>query len=222
MPQPLTPATFNRSNIVEIIMRAPLDEAVAVAVGRASTCWEYPDGMGGLAGVFDDHTAGDIVNALLARISAELAGEGARVRGADEAATLIPTLAMPTTVVERGQCPQRLRLEGTPQPSRCLLLEGGHDVHQNGNLRWRRDDATGEITGWMEREAYQVIGLGELLRAQPPIHLTLPHLPAEAASVPLPLPALEAEPDETLRATYKSTAEIEPPPQRPPHSPEAQ
>jgi hypothetical protein len=203
-PQPLTAQEINERSLVEIIMTAPLDQAVAIAVGRASTCWTDVDGSFGMAGVFDDRTAIEIVNALLARISAELAGAAAEARGEDTAKAMIPTLAFPTEAVERQQCPQVIRIEGHAQHSQCLLLEGHDgDEHQNGALRWRTD-TTGEITAWWDTAVYETVGLGDLLRSG--VHLTLPHLPADAVA------PLEAEPDITARITYKSRAEIEYPP----------
>lgn len=199
-PRPLTAEEINRFTLVEIIMRAPLDQAVAIAVGRASTCWTDLDGSFGMAGVFDDQTASQIVDALLARISAELAGSVAEARGEDRARAMIPTLAAPTEIHDRRQCGEMLRLEGHVQHSQCLLLEGHDGEHQNGNLHWR-SDSHGPVTAWWDTAAYEVAGLGELLRSG--VMLTLPHLPA-----------LEPEPDVTARITYKSTAEIEgfPPP----------
>jgi hypothetical protein len=201
-PQPLTAAEINDMSVVEIIMTAPLDQAVTIAVGRASTCWTDVDGSFGIVGVFDDATAIEIVNALLARISAELAGAVVDATGQDRAQAMIPTLAFPTEARDRQQCGERLRIEGHAQHSQCLLL-AGHDgeEHQNGNLRWRKDPATGEITAWWDTAVYETVGLGELLRSG--VYLTVPHLPADAVA------PLEAEPDETVRITYKSTAEIE-------------
>jgi hypothetical protein len=170
-PRPLTAREINQLDLVEIIMRAPLDQAVTIAVGRASTCWTpMPDG------VFDEQTANQIVNALLARINAELAVGYAEARDEDQARALIPTLAFPTEVRTRRQCPERLRLEGHPEPAQCLLLEGAHDEHQNGNLRWSRNEE-GEITAWFDTAVYEAVGLGDLLRSG--VHLTLPHLPAD-------------------------------------------
>lgn len=187
--RPLTAAQMSQLDLVETIMIAPLDQAVTVAVGRASTCWSKMDG----SGVFDDQTAIQIVNALLSRISAELAVESANAHGEDAVKALIPTISMPTGHTHWGQCPEAIRLEGTPVPSQCLLLEA-HDGtdHQNGNLRWRKDMDTGEITAWWDTQVYETVGLGDLLRSG--VHLTLPHLSVDSArgDVNTPLTPIEA------------------------------
>lgn len=196
-PRELTAAEIGRLDIVEIIMAAPLDQAIAMAVGRASTCWTDVDGTFGMTGVFDDATATRIVDAILTRITCELAAEAANARGEDRARALIPTVPPPAATTERGQCPELLRLEGAARPSRCLHLEGHDgDEHQNGNLRWRRDPATGEVAAWWDTQVYETVSLGELLRAEN-VHMTLPHLPAGAAA------PLESEPDTTARITFK-------------------
>jgi hypothetical protein len=165
--------------VIERIMSGPLDEAVRVAVGRAATCWNNTPGPLGWHSSFDEQTSEQIIAALLARIGAEVAVESARVRGDEEWRALIPTASPPARTVELGQCPRRLRLEGHTQHSQCLLLEDHDgDVHENGNLRWRHGPA-GEIDTWWHHDAYQVIGLGELLRSG--VSLTIPHLPAAAA-----------------------------------------
>lgn len=204
-PQPLTAAEINNMSLVEIIMTAPLDQAVDLAVGRASTCWRNADGEVDMQGVFDDQTASEIVNALLARINAELAGAVVEAKGEDRARAMIPTLAFPTEAHDRPQCPEVIRLEGQSAHSQCLMLEGhpGQE-HQNGNLRWRTDTATGQVTRWWwDTAVYETVGLGELLRSQH-ITLTLPHLPADAAA------PLEPEPDVTTRHVFKSPGVIEP------------
>lgn len=58
--------------ITEAIRRAPLEQAVYLAIGRASACWDHLEG----AGVFDSDTAVEIGEALLARVSVELGGAG--------------------------------------------------------------------------------------------------------------------------------------------------
>lgn len=179
-PKPLTAEEINQLDLVEVIMRAPLDQAVTIAVGRASTCWTDVDGTFGMASAFDDQTANRIIDSILARISAELAVAVAEARGEDAARALIPTLAFPTEVHDRQQCPEVLRLEGNPHHSRCLLLEG-HDggEHLNGSLRWCHGEHGG-VTAWWDSVAYQTLTLGELIRSQN-IALQLPHLPAGAA-----------------------------------------
>jgi hypothetical protein len=196
-PRPLTAAEINELDLVETIMLAPLDQAVGIAVGRASTCWRDVDGSFGMAGVFDDQTACQIVDALLARISAELAGSVAEVQAEERVKAAIPTLKFPTEVRQRGQCEERVRIEGYAQHSQCLLLAAHPgDEHQNGNLRWRKDQVTGEITSWFDTTVYETVGLGDLLRSG--VHLTLPHLPIDAVA------PLEGEPDTTARITHKS------------------
>jgi hypothetical protein len=58
--------------VSEAIRRAPLEEAVFLAIGRASMCWEHPEG----AGVFDSTAACEVGDALLARFSVELGRAG--------------------------------------------------------------------------------------------------------------------------------------------------
>lgn len=198
-PRPLTPTEITQLDLVEAIMRAPLDQAVTIAVGRAATCWTVMP-----SSLFDGLTADQIVNALLARLSAELAVGAAEARGEDTARALIPTIPFPTEARDRQQCPEVVRIKGHAMHSQCLLLEGHPgDEHQNGDLRWRKNPA-GEITDWWwDTAVYQTVGLGDLIRSQG-ITMQLPHLPADAVA------PLEAEPDITARITYKSsTAGIE-------------
>lgn len=71
----MNPADYTGLDLDQVIARAPLDTAINVAVGRASVCWVNPaTGQYDPTGVFDDATATRIASALVARISAELAG----------------------------------------------------------------------------------------------------------------------------------------------------
>jgi hypothetical protein len=193
---PIEDRDIGHVDVIETIMRGPLPRAVRIAIGRASTCWQYPDGPGGRRGNYDYNTATDLINALLARIAAEIAVEAAHIRGEDEAAALIPTIKMPTETVEQSQCQSRVRVEGIVQVSQCLLLEGDHEEHQNGDLRWRTGEQ-GQLLYWWQTQAYEVVRLGDLLRRER-IHMDLPHLPQSALppSVNNPLTPTEAPDDD--------------------------